>query len=418
MFIILVLSLLLRVLLLYVAPHVTDQIDASVEFSTPVSSWRSLQEGVFMLQNGLRLYDGGVVYHPPLLLHFFSLIQKTGFPPKLVFQLAELVQGIQMLLIASKFLEKNTSRKRYVAMFSVMYAFSPTLFLAALACSSTAFSNLFLSSALYSVVVLDSIPLASVFLALSSYILCNNVFLLVPFIGLALNFAAHTHKSSARAIASALLPFSIMAYLLYTISNTVTGGDIAWILASYGTEIFFSKISPNLGLWWYFFTEIFEFFLKFFVGVFNIYSVVYVLPLTVRFQKARFLDSENHNKYRIFPLVICYGFTVLTKPYPTLCDLTFVINILALLLFQHPPLAKFLRYPIVSVLLITHAIILSPIFYYLWIFSGSGNLNFFYAINLVYSLGLGSTLIDFIWSYLSLEYLYEKGTEPCRLTQI
>ena len=42
--------------------------------------------------------------------------------------------------------------------------------------------------------------------------------------------------------------------------------------------------TPNLGLFWYFFTETFEHFRIFFLCVFQINAFVYILPLTVRFR--------------------------------------------------------------------------------------------------------------------------------------
>lgn len=42
--------------------------------------------------------------------------------------------------------------------------------------------------------------------------------------------------------------------------------------------------TPNLGLFWYFFTETFEHFRVFFLCVFQINAFIYVLPLTIRFR--------------------------------------------------------------------------------------------------------------------------------------
>jgi len=42
--------------------------------------------------------------------------------------------------------------------------------------------------------------------------------------------------------------------------------------------------APNVGLFWYFFTETFEHFRVFFLCIFQINAFIYVLPLTVRFR--------------------------------------------------------------------------------------------------------------------------------------
>lgn len=51
-----------------------------------------------------------------------------------------------------------------------------------------------------------------------------------------------------------------------------------------------------------------------------------------------------------------------------------------------------------------YAIVLGPAFYYLWIYAGSGNANFFYAITLVWSLGLSLLIADSIWAVLRDEW--------------
>ena len=43
-------------------------------------------------------------------------------------------------------------------------------------------------------------------------------------------------------------------------------------------------LSPNMGLWWYFFAEIFEHFRGFFIFVFHAQSVLLLVPLTIRLQ--------------------------------------------------------------------------------------------------------------------------------------
>ncbi len=42
--------------------------------------------------------------------------------------------------------------------------------------------------------------------------------------------------------------------------------------------------TPNLGLFWYFFTETFEHFRIFFLCVFQMNAFIYVIPLTIRFR--------------------------------------------------------------------------------------------------------------------------------------
>jgi phosphatidylinositol glycan class U len=47
-----------------------------------------------------------------------------------------------------------------------------------------------------------------------------------------------------------------------------------------------------------------------------------------------------------------------------------------------------MRYSFLAIATLMYATLLGPAFYHLWIYAGSGNANFFYAITLVWSLAL------------------------------
>lgn len=69
---------------------------------------------------------------------------------------------------------------------------------------------------------------------------------------------------------------------------------------------------------------------------------------------------------------------------------------------------KVLRYPFIAAAAIMHATFLGPAFYYLWIYAGSGNANFFYAITLVWSLGLTVLVADSVYAVLRDEFEVER----------
>jgi phosphatidylinositol glycan class U len=66
-----------------------------------------------------------------------------------------------------------------------------------------------------------------------------------------------------------------------------------------------------------------------------------------------------------------------------------------------------MRYPFVASSALLYATLLGPAFYHLWIYAGSGNANFFYAITLVWSLGLSIVLADSILAALREEWELE-----------
>ena len=67
-----------------------------------------------------------------------------------------------------------------------------------------------------------------------------------------------------------------------------------------------------------------------------------------------------------------------------------------------------LRYGFVATATTLYASFLGPAFYHLWVYAGSGNANFFYAITLVWSLGLVLIIADFIFAALRDEFEIER----------
>lgn len=62
----------------------------------------------------------------------------------------------------------------------------------------------------------------------------------------------------------------------------------------------------------------------------------------------------------------------------------------------------------VTALLHLHAVLLMPLFNYLWLNTGTGNANFFYASTLVFACANGAALIDVIWAGLRIAIGEEK----------
>ena len=67
-----------------------------------------------------------------------------------------------------------------------------------------------------------------------------------------------------------------------------------------------------------------------------------------------------------------------------------------------------MRYTFFGVSALLYASLLGPIFYHLWIYAGSGNANFFYAITLVWSLGLAILIVDSLFAVLRDEWEVER----------
>ena len=75
------------------------------------------------------------------------------------------------------------------------------------------------------------------------------------------------------------------------------------------------------------------------------------------------------------------------------------------LFIDMPTVTRYI-FPALSSLL--YSLCLAPAFYYLWIYAGSGNANFFYAITLVWSLGCVVILADVLYAILRDEWELER----------
>lgn len=375
-----------RLLIALLFPSLQQQLDKSVEFSTPVTSYRSLAEGVYLLQNGLPVYNGGVVHHTPLLVALLSLFHSDKLTSLLYASLDGLV-AYQLISMAKCFTVKAV--EPWIV--GVLYLVNPLVLLSTISRSSVVFTNLAISTALLSALQ-DNISVAAIAIAVASYLSFYPLLLLVPMM-------AVLRSGRLKALVITFLTLAVLLCSSYKVNND----NWDYVRSTYGVLLTFSKIIPNLGLWWYIFIEMFEFFIPFFKAVFNLFVVSFILPFTLRFHKQPF-----------YSFILCLGWITLTKSYPTLGDGGFFLSFIPFF----SPLFGYLRYSVVSALLFVHSIVLSPIFYHLWIDLGSGNSNFFYAISLVYALALASVLVDFVWAMLRIEYDHGKPNLKLKLTQI
>jgi GPI-anchor transamidase subunit U len=137
----------------------------------------------------------------------------------------------------------------------------------------------------------------------------------------------------------------------------------------------------------------FDSFRNFFLGVFWIHLSSYVGGLTIRLRRQP-----------LFVITTLLGTFAIFKPYPSISDTSLFLAMLPL--YRH--VFPLMRYTFLALSTILYATLLGPAFYYLWIYAGSGNANFFYAITLVWSLGLSLLLADALFAVLRDETEVER----------
>lgn len=102
----------------------------------------------------------------------------------------------------------------------------------------------------------------------------------------------------------------------------------------------------------------------------------------------------------MFAVTCTIAFAAIFKSYPSISDTGFYIPLLCM----HQEIFKYAPHSPIAVIAILFASLLGPLFYNLWVYIGSGNANFFYAITLVFSLGQVVLIVDLMYGYCRREW--------------
>lgn len=231
-------------------------------------------------------------------------------------------------------------------------------------------------------------------ISMASYLSMHPILLLPPIV--LLNFdrkrPQRIEPGLVVYVLAHLVAVGSVIFTLLQLSSWLTG-SWEFLESTYGVQLLLPDLTPNVGLWWYFFIEMFDSFRSFFLGVFWLHIASYVVPLCIRIRRQP-----------LFVITTMLGLMAVFKPYPSISDVSLYLAFLPL--YRH--IFPLLRYPFVTGATVGYATVLGPAFWYLWIYAGSGNANFFYAITLVWSLGLGLIVADFIFAVLRDEWEVER----------
>ncbi|GAA5898793.1 GPI-anchor transamidase subunit GAB1 [Sporobolomyces salmoneus] len=361
------------------------------ELTTPHSSWQRLQEGYYLLTKlQLNPYAAGSFHAPPLLLALVGPLTDAAITPKwisfLVWTVADVGIAWAVARIADrrdrgKLLEDEGEKRWTGSRIALLYLLHPFSVATNLARSTVVFSNLFLALALESAIS-GSLLSAVFLLSFATHLRLHPVLLLPPLVLLAnhmQNPSAARRSLKTDALRGAIAFVAHQMILLFA-SRWFTG---SWDFLSsvYGLILTIPDLTPNIGLTWYFFIEMFDHFRSFFLVVFALHPLVYVAPLTYFYRK----DA-------LFAIVLLIGSYTLLNSYPTLGDYA----LWHVLLACYSELLPYVSSTLFHSLLPLYALCLLPTFHHLWLYSGSGNANFFYASTLVWAISQGGWALEFM----------------------
>ncbi|XP_054711702.1 phosphatidylinositol glycan anchor biosynthesis class U protein-like [Uloborus diversus] len=389
-----------------------------VEIATPLTSWKKAVEGVSLWKHAINPYDGDNFHESPLALLIYSYILNCAQEwISVIFGACDLLTALVLSWAAKLYLkdvcQKEGETSKFPSSASVlllkqeyvkwvpfyvaaMYLLCPYSVLACGGKSTAVFSNFYLS--LFILFTISGQWLMSpILLALCTYNSFYYITLLVP-LTMYIHQKSNYHKNKMiiilRLMSTAILFLSSSVLLLFY-SHKVTS---SWnfLLSTYGFTLSFPDLTPNIGLFWYFFTEMFEHFRIFFLCTFQLNVFVYTAPLAIRLRKEP-----------IFLLFVQLMIISIFKSYPSIGDVAFYFSLLPI--WSH--FFHFMKQRFIICCILASCTLLAPTVWYLWIYSGSANANFYFGITLAFNTGQVFLLTDILSAYIKREYYLENGVQ-------
>ncbi|KAF9566874.1 hypothetical protein EC968_003536 [Mortierella alpina] len=207
----------------------------------------AVSEGVFLYRNGVPPYDGGVFHQAPLLLGLFYPIISSPLLVNFLYVACDLLIGYMLLQITA-LKDKDSARAERIRQFGNRIE-EPGM---------------------------DGLKVATLYL-----------------------FNPYT-------IASCIGRSTILQTNMAVVAGIWMGMRGSWdfVGSVYGTILMVSDLTPNLGLFWYFFIEMFDQFRPFFILVFQIHVFIFAAPISIKL-------SGNANFFYAIGLVYGIGEIIL-----------------------------------------------------------------------------------------------------------
>jgi len=372
------LAFLLRIFASIYAVYLFDR----VELVTPLTNVKRLKEALFLEEIGHSPYDGSAFHLPPLVLSIFRIPAMTSvgaFNILIDFLIAWLLFKITILYNQTS--EASTDRtspppKVMPHLVALFYLFIPFSWAPAVAQSLGTLENLLVISSLY-YALKKNLLLSVVTITIAVYISLYPIQLLIPLMFI---LSPHFEKKIVMLLFTACMGMLVLySYQAYSSWD--------WVFASYGFTLQVIDLTPNIGLFWYFFLEVFDHFRTFFCCVLQLNCFLYTAPLSICFRKRPVL---------LFWLLFTYYTTL--KSYPSVSDLAVEFGLLPLF---YPILMEFLHRFVIIAQFYIYCGIVMPILWYAWLYQGSGNANFYYGCTL--ALGLAQ-----IWLLIEVTHLAQE----------
>ncbi|XP_048354816.1 phosphatidylinositol glycan anchor biosynthesis class U protein [Sphaerodactylus townsendi] len=288
-------------------------ISERVEVASPLNAWKRVVEGLALLDLGVSPYSGDVFHETPLVIYLFHFLIDYA---ELVFMITDLLTAVALYLAVQDYnkvlfkkqkllieLDKYASdvgelirtpmEMHYIPLkVALFYLLNPYTVMSCIAKSTCAINNTIIAFFILATIK-GSTFLSAVFLALATYQSLYPLTLFAPallyllqrqFIPVKMknkDFWFYTVQYAGLFLGCLVVMVCLSFFLL---------NSWDFIPSVYGFTLSVPDLTPNVGLFWYFFAEMFEHFSLFFVCVFQINVFFYTIPLAV---KLKFCSSRT-----------------------------------------------------------------------------------------------------------------------------
>ncbi|XP_061903595.1 phosphatidylinositol glycan anchor biosynthesis class U protein isoform X1 [Entelurus aequoreus] len=397
-----------------------DIIAERVEVVSPLTAWKRVIEGLALLDLGVSPYSGDVFHETPLIIYLFHFLVDYA---EITFMLADGIVAVALYYAVQDYNKQVFRKQKYaleadryppdchelirspnemyyiplkVAMF---YLLNPFTILSCVAKSTCGLNNAVVSLFILSTIK-GNVLLSAIFLALATYqsiyplSLCTGALLylmqrqFIPINIRRVSFWWFVAQYAFMYLGSLFVTICLSFFLL---------GSWDFLPSVYGFILSVPDLTPNIGLFWYFFAEMFEHFRLFYLCVFQINVFFYTIPLSIKL--------KEHPVFLIFMQLAVIS---IFKSYPTVGDIALYMSFLPVWSHLH----KFLRniFLVSCVMLACSA--LFPVLWHLWIYAGSANANFYYATTLLFNIAQILLVSDYFYAFLRREHHLTNGYYP------
>lgn len=268
----------------------------------------------------------------PLFLPIFALLpnaRELPLPTALFYSLIDLINANALITISDS--GQAVSGRLFSALrkhirwdgvsVAAWFLFNPFTIATCLGRSTSVFTTTGILYALSSAVSGNTLN-AMLSLGFASYLSIYPALLFIPLVLLCYDRRAQGPKPPSGVAIFAIQHMAVFLLSiagLLGISCLVVGDFSQFISATYGFQLLVPDLTPNVGLWWYFFIEMFDSFREFFLGVFWLHLAAYVGGLTVRLRRQP-----------LFVITSLLGIFAVFKPYPSISDASLYFALLPL----------------------------------------------------------------------------------------